>query len=150
MKLKINPNKSIGPIEFGMSRINVQNQLSKIDCKLEFERDSQDFFMNSAIQVEYEKDNTVSFIGIASNHNIELLYHNFDLFNLSSEESFNLIASNESSLHTYDEFEYLFKEQIITLYEADTQYDNKGNYKRSVWGQIGLGDNRYLNAINEL
>ena len=38
----------------------------------------------------------------------------------------------------------------VTLYEADEQYDHKGGPSRVIWGQIGIGDARYLAAIDEI
>jgi hypothetical protein len=36
------------------------------------------------------------------------------------------------------------------LYEADEQYDHRGGQRRQVWSQIGVGDARYLAAIDAI
>jgi hypothetical protein len=106
-----------------------------------------DDFFEAAIQVEYEEE-LASFIGISSHEQIALLYRGRDLFDMDAAESFRLIAACEASrAHDFNAAEYLFPDQIIALWEADTQYDRKRSEFRMVWGQIGIGDERYLAAI---
>jgi hypothetical protein len=151
MKLSLQPRKSIGPILLGVSRQDIRSALSSIGLPLEAERKQLDFFASSSVQVEYEEDNTASFIGIASNKNIELIYHGSDLFDTDAETTFHLIAKHEATKnHTFTDAEYIFPDQIVSLWEADTQYDRKGGESRLIWGQIGIGDERYLTAIAKI
>jgi hypothetical protein len=151
MKLSLKPHKSIGPILLGAKRQDVRSSLSAAGLPLQVERKRLDFFALSCIQVEYEEDDTASFIGVASDKNIELIYYGTDLFDIDAEISFRHIAEHESNQnHDFTDLEYIFPDQIISLWEADTQYDRKGGERRMVWGQIGIGDDRYLAAIPKI
>lgn len=143
MKLELTPRKGIGPIELGMTRDQVRSAMEEFGHPLCHETNSMDYFHENAIQAEYE-DGTVSFIGVASDKKIELIFRNFDLFDMTSEEAFSLISKDETKEHSYEEYEYIFPDQIVTLWEADSQYDYKGIEQRPVWGQIGIGDQRHL------
>ncbi len=107
-----------------------------------------DYFCDASIQVEYEDDDTVSFVGVSSSAELTLNYEGVDLFDMDAKEVFALLASRDrSGDHQFSELEYVFPSQIVTLYEADTQYDYRMEETRPVWGQIGCGDQRYLSAI---
>ncbi|MEL6398124.1 MAG: hypothetical protein AAFR26_03450 [Cyanobacteria bacterium J06626_4] len=150
MILKLQPHIGVGPILLGMRREEVRTLMSKAGYPLSFERQSLDYFFKSSIQTEYQADETVSFIGIASNQEINLEYLGVDLFSITAYDAFELISNLESRTHTYDDREYLFPDQIITLYDADPQYDHKEIVEQAVWGQIGLGDQRYLDLCTDL
>ena len=110
-----------------------------------------DFFADAAIQVEYEEDGTASFIGVSSGTDVSLLYEGVDLFDTEAKDVFALCSRRDASgEHQYSEYEFIFPSQVITLYDADPQYDHRKNESRAVWGQIGLGDQRYLRAILQL
>ena len=68
------------------------------------------------------------------------------MFDTPAEALFSLFASYESGSHAFDADDYLFPDLIVTLYEADEQYDYAGGHTRSVYGQVGLGDEAYLAA----
>jgi hypothetical protein len=116
-----------------------------------YRRDDSDYFVSSAVQVEYNAQGRASFIGIAPHARIELLYHGVDLLRTPAKQVFDLIQKNESQQDDaeYSPLEYLFPDQIITLWAADKQYDLNGE-RTPAWGQIGIGDEGYLNAINAL
>ena len=143
MKLDLTPTKSIGPIELGMTRDEVRSVMEHAGYPFCYEKKTMDYFFENSIQTEYE-DGTVSFIGIACDQRIELIYKGKDLFDLSAKEVFELIADSEKENHQYNENEYLFPDQITTLWEADSQYDKKRNEERVAWAQIGIGDERHL------
>ena len=70
------------------------------------------------------------------------------MFSLSAGELFSLIAStDDSGAHEFTDSEYLFPGQIITLWDADEQYDRQGNETRPVWAQVGIGNSAYAEAI---
>jgi hypothetical protein len=147
MKFKLEPRRAVGPIELGASRVSVRSVLADLGLPLEESRGTLDYFFGAAIQVEYEEERA-SFIGIWSHEQIELLYRDRDLLDLEAEESFRLILAGETSRgHDFDPAEHLLPDQIIALWEADSQYDRKRKESRMVWGQIGIGDERYLAAI---
>jgi hypothetical protein len=144
MKLELTPKEGIGPIKLGMIRTDVCAAMEELGHPLCHEKKTLDYFCEHSIQTEYT-DDTVSFIGIASDEKIDLIYQGLDLFDMTSKESFALISKGESKEHTYEDYEYLFPDQIVTLWESDSQYDYKGGEERPVWGQIGIGDQRHLN-----
>ena len=135
-------------MKLGAKRDDIRAALAGIGCPLRTARDSMDYFEGGSIQVEYEDDGTASFIGVSSHRDVALLLEGVDLFDKEAEEVFALLAGRDGSgYHEFSRFEYIFPEQIVTLYEADPQYDHRGGEARSVWGQIGCGDARYKEAI---
>jgi hypothetical protein len=148
--LALVPHVGIGPIKLGDSRTSVRAALVAADCPLHSEDRNLDHFESASIQVEYEADGTASFIGISSDPDIALSYGGIDLFDTEAKRVFELLALRDGSgAHDFAETEYLFPSQIVTLYEADTQYDRKRAETRSIWGQIGCGDTRYLKAVRK-
>ena len=147
-RFEIFPRAGIGPIKFGASRAAVREALSAEEFVFEESRGSQDYFSKATIQVEYEDDGTASFIGISNYDGLSLLFQGVDLFDVEASAVFDLLAQTDGSgEHAFSPFEYVFPNQILTLYEADTQYDRRRAESRAVWGQIGAGDARYLDAI---
>jgi len=149
-RLPLTPHVGIGPIKLGAARSVIRAEMASAGLPLESARESMDYFGSASVQVEYEEDGTASFIGVSSDPDLELFYDGIDLFDVEAKKAFELLASRDGSgSHEYSESEYLFPSQIITLYEADAQYDRKREETRSVWGQIGCGDTRYLKAVQK-
>ena len=148
MKLfALTPHVGIGPIKPGATRPEVRAAMSGIGCALESARRLIDYFCDSSVQVEYEEDETASFIGISSNEDLSLTFEGLNLFDLEAKEVFVRFAQCDGSGdHLFSELQYVFPSQVVTLYEADSQYDRSGGETRQVWGQIGCGDQRYLDA----
>jgi hypothetical protein len=141
------PHTGIGPILLGMPQAKVREIMSALGMPLS---SGDDYFCNNAIQVEYT-DGTVSFIGVYSEpESFEITYNGVNVFDTKSKELFALINKNEPKSQAYDEDECLFESQIITLYEADKQYDYYQNGKRAIYSQVGLGDARYLKAVSDM
>ena len=146
--LALNPHVGIGPVQLGALRGDVRAAMSGIGCTLESERESMDYFCEASIQVEYEEDGTASFIGVCSHQDVALSFEGFDLFDMEATDVFALLSSRDGpGDHHFSEFEYVFPSQIVTLYDADPQYDRRRAETRSVWAQIGCGDQRYLSGI---
>lgn len=147
-QLILTPHVGIGPMKLGATRDDIRAALAGIGCPLRTARGSMDYFEGASIQVEYEDDGTASLIGVSSHHDVALLFAGVDLFDKEAEEVFALLARYDGSgAHQFSRFEYIFPDQIVTLFEADPQYDRRGGEARSVWGQIGCGDVRYKDAI---
>jgi hypothetical protein len=108
-------------------------------------------FFDSALQIEFGDSGRAHFIGVSNHPALLCLYEGRDVFNLAAPELFRLIASKEQAgAHTYSPLEYLFPQQIVTLYEADEQYDRKGNGSRPVFAEVGVGNAEYLAAVNAI
>ena len=87
-------------------------------------------------------------MGVAPHPDIRLIYQTRDLLQRPAAEVFDTLARMESETHLFDDTEYVFPDQMITLWDADPQYNLKGG-EMSVWGQIGVGNQRYMDAITE-
>jgi hypothetical protein len=100
--------------------------------------------------VEFDGDHSAQFIGIACHPAYRLSYRGVNVFDVPANELFALIASFDGSgSHEFNANEYEFPNQIVTLWEADEQYDRLGGEQRPMWGQVGLGNQRYLEAIRK-
>jgi hypothetical protein len=142
--LEFSPGVGIGPVLFGMSEAKVIQVLGQIGLA----GDGAFFGADNSVQVEYTND-AVSFIGLAHSELFEARVCGADPFDTPAEDLFALIASHEPAPHTFDRTEYVFPNSIITLWDADEQYDPKG-LGRPMWGQVGLGNGVYWEQIQAL
>jgi hypothetical protein len=142
--LEILPGIGIGPIHFGMGVKQVVQELKQIGLT----GNGTYFGADNAVQVEYT-DKKVSFIGLAHSPAFQATLFGMDVFDTGAEEIFAKVAARESQPHTFDRGEYVFPDSIVTLWEADEQYDPKG-LGRQMWGQVGLGNDVYLEGIRAL
>jgi hypothetical protein len=144
--LVIEPGVGVGPVRFGMPRGAVHAALSDT---LPFQTDvGRDMFgQDNAFQVSYE-DGTASFIGIAAGIPLPCSLYGVDPFDLPAHDLLSLLTERNGGPPA-DLDEPLFRSIIVTLYEADEQYDwiarRAGRQPRfEVWGEVGVGDARYL------
>lgn len=145
------PLDSIGPFRLGASRHQNEKRAAEEGMPKSHSRNSMDYFFENAIQVEYEANGTASLISVCSHPKLSLRYHDSDLFDMDAMSVFRLLADGEPSVsHEYDEIQYLFPQQIVALYDADEQYDHRRGESRPVWGQIGIADAAYLEAIRKI
>jgi hypothetical protein len=144
MELLIEPHDGIGFIKLGMEKSEVRQLLLE---HYTISQGASDFYFDSCLQIEFEND-CADFIGISYNLAFKVRYKNINVFNIDASKLFELIASSESQAHKFNECEYIFPDQVITLYDSDFQYDYSGNFKRMVWAQIGIGTKSYLRAVN--
>ncbi len=151
IKLSLDPLVGIGPVKFGMSQTVARAEMLKLGIEFGSSQHGLDYFYDNAIQIEYTKAGLVCFIGISSHQNIVPVYYGQDVFSLTAKELFHLVAKNEArDTHRFNSNEYLFRDQIFTLWDADTQYDYRTHRKRQVWAQVGLGSPAYLALVDEI
>ena len=113
------PHVGIGPVKLGAARADSRNALAAAGFPLTHSRESMDYFCDSSIQIEYDADETVSFIGVSHSSRFKLTFLDQNVFACAAEGLFSLIANaDQSGLHTYTPNEYCFPNQIVTLYEA--------------------------------
>ena len=144
------PHVGAGSLRFGMSRAEVRAKLSALGFPLDSEHLTLDHFCESAIRAEYT-DDSLSFIEFWCHERTVARYRGTDVFSVTAEDLFTMIAGFEGGgPHAYDPLEYLFPGQIIALWQADPQYDCRTRQSRVVWGTVGVGDARYLQAVNAL
>jgi hypothetical protein len=147
----ISPRQSIGPVCLGDSRSVARDALAAIGFPLESSNGPTDYFGQAAIQTEYDEQGLVWFIGLSQSEQYLARYQGVDVFALAADELFSLIASaDDSGAHEFTDSEYLFPGQIITLWDADEQYDRQGNETRPVWAQVGIGNPAYVEAVSAL
>ncbi|TLU66923.1 hypothetical protein FE810_05300 [Thalassotalea litorea] len=146
MEFLITPLIGIGPIKLGMLRDEIKEVLNDF---FDSTRGDIDYYFNGNLQVEFD-ESRASFIGIAFDNSYTVFFEGVNVFDIDAVELFSLIASKESDRHRFNPSEYVFPEQILSLWDADEQYDYIGSHQRVVWAQIGLGSSSYLKAINEL
>ena len=136
------------PIRLGATRLATRQQMSDMGLDLGTSRGSIDYYFNNVIQVEFDTKESAIFIGVAASRNVELLYSGKNLIDLPARVVFDLIAANErDQVPAYTTSSVLFPGQIITLWEADPQYDSRYG-KIAQWGQIGIGNAEYLAALS--
>ena len=146
MEFLIRSHDGIGPIKLGMSREQVKELFAGF---FTLSDEASDFYFDSCLQIEFE-NNLVDFIGVSQNENYQLMFGAIDVFNVDGITLFNAISANESKSHSFNESEYIFPDQIVTLWDMDEQYDYLGNHKRKVWAQVGIGTKSYLKVVNGL
>ncbi|UCX05085.1 hypothetical protein [Shewanella glacialimarina] len=146
MEFVIKPHDGIGLIKLGMSREQVKELFSGF---FTLSDGSSDFYFDRCLQIDFEND-LVDFIGVSQNVNYQLMFGGIDAFDVEGITLFNAISANESESHSFNESEYIFPDQIVTLWDMDEQYDYLGNHKRKVWAQVGIGSKSYLEVANGL
>lgn len=150
--LVIVPRTGVGPVRFGMRRRDVRRGMAELGLSLSSAEKTLDFFGDeNAIQVEYD-GGTASFIGVSNGQHFTCSIYDVDPFDMLARKLFTLLAKHDGTTKgaRFDPSEYCFRNTIVTLYEADKQYDHKGRGRRVIWSQVGVGDERYLAAIDAL
>jgi hypothetical protein len=148
---EILPLEAIGPARLGASRAAAREAMAVNGFPLEQSYGRVDYFCEASIQLEYGPGDEVQFIGVSGNSQLNFTFRGVDVFAISATELFSLIAaSDDSGLHEFDRYEYCFPNQILTLWDADEQYDRQGGEEREVWGQVGIGNDAYVAAIEAI
>jgi hypothetical protein len=147
----IEPHVGIGPVCLGASRSDVRRALSAIGFPLKDTRGALDYFCGAAIQVEFDDQQRADFIGFASHEAYSVFYCGLNVFDTPAQDLFAFVADRDGTgAHSYSDVEYCFPGQILTLWEADSQYDRLGCYQRVIWAQVGLGTPEYFKAISDI
>lgn len=115
---------------------------------LEAAREQLDYFSSNAMQISYDIDETVIFIGVSGSSTFQVTFKGLDVFNLAAPDLFSLMAeADNSGPHEFNSYEYCFPNQILTLWDADEQYDRDGGGARAIWSQVGIGNDAYLGVV---
>ncbi|MDX8351566.1 hypothetical protein [Cognatiyoonia sp. IB215182] len=104
------------------------------------------YFVENAIEITFGADETANFIGVSQHPQISLCLDGANLMQRPARKVFDLLAAREKIAPPYTSTEVLFQSQIITLWNANPQYDIQ-DPNVPVWAQIGLGNAEYLSAI---
>lgn len=148
---QIKPHLGIGPVRLNASRSDVRETLSAIGFPLEHTHGASDYFCEAAIQVEFHDQQRASFIGISCHEAYSVFYLDVNVFDTPAQDLFTLFAErDDSGGHVFRDTDYCFPNQILTLWDADSQYDRLGGEQRVIWAQVGLGSSDYFDAIRKL
>jgi hypothetical protein len=134
-----------------MHRQELRRILFDFGLPLTETRNDLDYFCENALQVEYGNDDEADFIGVSCHQDYLTFYYGVNVFDTPAKRLFRLVAERDGSgNHVFDPSGYTFPNQIITLWEADEQYDKYENETRKIWAQIGLGTQHYLDDVSEI
>lgn len=154
---KIEPSVGIGPVRLGMSRAEARAAMQadgwQWDAKASrFNAQRIDYFDTSCpLKYELADDDSVMFIEVSSfDVPVRIEYLDQNIFELGARALFNRMAKAEGGAHVYAASGYTFEKQILTLWDADRQYDHRGGQRRVVWSAVGLGNQAYLDAVSAL
>ena len=145
MGYEIIPHMGIGPVKLGMSREEVKEALGVKNYS--GSNGEIDYYFNNSFQIEFES-NKADFIGVSYHPDYTVTYRGMNVFDTAAKKLYEFIATSEDENHKYDPIEYLFPTQILTLWDADEQYDQIGSESRLIWAQIGVGTQCYLEAVS--
>lgn len=146
------PHVGLGPVHLGADRAAVRASLARVGVSLTATRGSVDYFADSALTVDYRNDGAC-FLGVASGAPFLCRIDGIDPFDIAADALFAHLAEQDGGHHEYDEYEYIFPSRIVTLWDADTQYDRRRRAAgredlRVIWGQVGIGNADYLEALD--
>jgi hypothetical protein len=68
-------------------------------------------------------------------------------WSLPARKLFRLLAKADGGTHTFSASEYVFPNIIVTLWDADSQYDHLAGESRPVYCQVGVGSREYLRVV---
>lgn len=135
------------PLRLGANRVAIKKLMFDKGLHSGPSRGASDYYLNNVIQVEFDTNECAMFIGVAASLDVELVYSGQSVLDMPAREVFDLVAANEQDqVPTYSTSSVLFPGQIITLWEADPQYDRRYG-KTAQWGQVGIGNPDYLTAV---
>lgn len=150
-RFEIVPHSGILPIFLGSTRDDVKKVMFDLGFNDDLVvRDKRLYFFENSIQVEFDDADTVSFIGISSHSEIDLFFQGHDLFEMGAKQVFEVFQHAENGGRAiFSEYEHLFPQQIVMLWDADTQYDRRGE-RFPVWAEIGIGSKAYYETVKAI
>lgn len=136
--LPIIPRQGLGPFLLGTPRTRLREVMAEVGLPLESEKPTMDYCCASALQFEYDDTGRVQFIGIAYDARLDVTWKGRNVFDMTARELFDLINADEPSPLEYNDYDPRFPAQMVTLWDAQEQYDHLGKESRPVWAQVGL------------
>lgn len=138
-------------MQLGRSREEVRAAMAQAGFPLEESSGRSDYFCDASIQTECGMGGSIDFVGVSYSPTFVASYRGINVFATGAEELFRLIAEADGSgSHRFVSSEYCFPNQIVTLWDADPQYDRISNESKSVWAQVGLGNQAYAAAVAKI
>ena len=138
VSLAIKPRHGIGPFLLGTPRARLREIMEEIGLPLESEKPKMDYCCASALQFEYDDTGCATFIGVAYDARLNVTWEGRNVFDMTARELFDLINEKEPSPLPYNDYDPRFPSQMVTLWDAQEQYDHLGGESRPVWASVGL------------
>jgi hypothetical protein len=151
------PQLGIGPFHLGLPRAEIRARAAVAGLELQDERGQIDYFgAENSIQVEYDDAGRAWFVGASNSPALfKVIFEGRDLFDTPAKDVFSLFGRRESStVPLFAKGGHTFPDQVVTLWEAEDQYDHirreNGQALRLIWAQIGVGNTDYLTATADV
>ena len=139
---KIIQNVGVGPVKLGMTRQQVRSSL--IDCPDLDQKASPtlDYAYGNSLQIEYDSDGNVRFIGIGYSTGCGCDYEfcGRHIGDYTALELFDLLSELDGGNHVYNPDSYFFPLIMMNVWEADEQYDSRNGESNPVYGQVGIAN----------
>ena len=143
----IHPRLRAGKLALGTDRATTRSIMETLDLTWSHSRDGMDYYDDNSIQLDSFDDEILHFIGFAYSPNFDVTYNSIDPFDFDAAGLFEAINESESLPIPFNDYDPLFPTQIIALWDAQEQYDYKGDHRRSVYATFSIGDDRYLDEM---
>jgi hypothetical protein len=140
----------IGPVRLGMTRSQVRDALAHFpDSGLD--QDSHptlDYAFGNSLQIEYDDAGHAQFIGAGfyKGCGCDYMFRDRHVGEYGANELFRVLAEIDGGSHDFNEYDYFFPNIMMTVWDADSQYDYLGGESRAVYGQIGVANQTYCDA----
>lgn len=149
--IELIPKVGIKHVNFGMTREEVRSImiLKYNSSPPEMRNNETECYFENSLQFSYEQDDTLTFIEISSYPPIGVKILGINSWEIDGKELLKFLNNIDVMNEDISEGGHnpIFQNNIITLYDLDNQYDEYGEFKGEKWGAIGIGDNRYYEAI---
>jgi hypothetical protein len=152
VELTILPHVGIGPVRLSMPRQTVCSVLEELGGGSPLKKSERtDCFFRNSLQVEFETDETASFLEVCSDRRWKCVFEGIDVFDTPADDLLKHIQRfDRPDAALSDQSSFVFPGLILTLWDADSQYDRKQDETRPIFGAVGIGDERYLSAIKAI
>jgi hypothetical protein len=150
-QLEIMVNCGVGPVQLGMTRSAVQAALADYtNHQLDQTASATlDYAFGSSLQIEYDGDGKVQFIGVGFYEDCGCDYYFNDrhIGDYEATELFALLSKLDKTTPEFTRSGHCFTAIGILVSGADTQYDYRGGHQRAVYGEVCVINQRYLDAV---
>jgi hypothetical protein len=146
-QFEIQEHTGVGPVKLGMTRPQVCEALAKYsDNGLDqVSHQTLDYAFGNSLQIEYDDQGHAQFIGVGfySGCGCDFTFRGRHVGEYTAYDLFKALAKIDGGTHEFTENEYFFPNIMMTVWEADSQYDYMGGESRPVFGQVGVASERY-------
>ena len=101
LELTLEPLIGVGPVQLGAPRDWIVEKMRTAGQGISATSNGHLYFVRNAIQVEFQSDGTASFIGVAPDPGLRLLFRGVDLFRRDAPEVFALFQAEEDDGATW-------------------------------------------------